>query len=257
MDARIKSGHDISFVDTLPRSRRASTRVLPRTSCLRNSEGAGNAGRPMRPQPRVQNKIKHERSYHRSTGFTGIPRAMVLTVSFALSPVCEFQVATVIGRLKVCPIPVGMTNLRRFSTSNGCQDHTTSPSAKASFVCVPFVSSRAFDPPCHPLTSPDALASTASRPALVTTRDRPSVRRDGGGYRFDLGKARSGIFLREGLDRNLVICPSGTIGRRNVRSALPDSTGVYDTQPATMRAPAGVADVIEGIEPRQLTRRPA
>src|SRR6266446_5928332 len=34
------------------------------------------------------------------------------------------------------------------------------------------------DPPCHPLTSPDALASTASRPALVTTRDRPSDRNE-------------------------------------------------------------------------------
>jgi hypothetical protein len=33
------------------------------------------------------------------------------------------------------------------------------------------------DPPCHPLTSPDALASTASRPPLVTTRDRPRSRR--------------------------------------------------------------------------------
>src|SRR5205809_2515682 len=30
------------------------------------------------------------------------------------------------------------------------------------------------DPPCHPLTSPDALASTASRPALVTIAIRPS-----------------------------------------------------------------------------------
>ena len=73
-----------------------------------------------------------------------------------------------------------MTPLRRFSTSNGCQDHTTSPSAKASFVCVPFVSSRAFDPPCHPLTSPDAIASTASRPAFVTIASRPSVGRDAG-----------------------------------------------------------------------------
>src|SRR6266478_1012982 len=35
------------------------------------------------------------------------------------------------------------------------------------------------DPPRHPLTSPDAAASTASRPALVTTRDRPSVGQDG------------------------------------------------------------------------------
>src|SRR5438876_5407753 len=31
-----------------------------------------------------------------------------------------------------------------------------------------------YDPPCHPLTSPDALASTASRPASVTIAIRPS-----------------------------------------------------------------------------------
>src|SRR5438128_21583 len=33
-----------------------------------------------------------------------------------------------------------------------------------------------YDPPCHPLTSPDALASTASRPAFVTIAIRPSCR---------------------------------------------------------------------------------
>src|SRR6266436_4646481 len=31
-----------------------------------------------------------------------------------------------------------------------------------------------YDPPCHPLTSPDAAASTASRPASVTIAIRPS-----------------------------------------------------------------------------------
>ena len=96
-------------------------------------------------------------------------------------------------RIKACQSPVGMTNLRRFSTSNGCQDHTTSPSAKASFVCVPFVSSRALDPPRHPLTSPDAIASTASRPAFVTIASRPSVGRDGGAYIADLGQLASKI----------------------------------------------------------------
>jgi hypothetical protein len=39
----------------------------------------------MRPQPRVRNEKAHERRHHGHTGFTGIPRAMVLTVSFALS----------------------------------------------------------------------------------------------------------------------------------------------------------------------------
>src|SRR5213075_2650139 len=82
-------------------------------------------------------------------------------------------------RIKVCRSPVGPTSLREFNTSNGCQNHTALPSAQAPIV------SRAVrqltglvDPPCHPLTSPDALASTASRPAFVTTRDRPSLGRD-------------------------------------------------------------------------------
>jgi hypothetical protein len=34
------------------------------------SEGTGNAGRPPRPQPRVQNKKAHEHPNHGHTGFT-------------------------------------------------------------------------------------------------------------------------------------------------------------------------------------------
>src|ERR1700687_5276400 len=42
----------------------------------------------MRPQPRVRNKTKHTSIVTTVTpGSPGIPRAMVLTVSFALSPV--------------------------------------------------------------------------------------------------------------------------------------------------------------------------
>jgi hypothetical protein len=40
-------------------------------------------------------------------------------------------------RIMVCQSPVGVTRLRKFSTSNGCQDHTTSPSASAPFVSAP------------------------------------------------------------------------------------------------------------------------
>jgi hypothetical protein len=58
--------------------------------------------------------------------------------------------------------------------------------------------------------APDAAASTASRPAFVTTRDPPLLPgRDGTEITADLGRMESGIFLREGLDRFLVICPSG------------------------------------------------
>src|SRR5216683_6526609 len=49
------------------------------------------------------------------------------------------------------------------------------------------------DPPCHPLASPDAAASTASRPASVTIAIRPSEGRNGDGYKSDLGQARTEI----------------------------------------------------------------
>src|SRR5260370_41554735 len=52
-----------------------------------NAEGAGNAGRWMRPQPRVQMKKAHEQVTTVTPVSPGIPRAMVLTVSFVLSPV--------------------------------------------------------------------------------------------------------------------------------------------------------------------------
>ena len=58
----------------------------------RKNEGAGNAGCPMHPQPRVRSLSEaHERSHHGHTGFKpGIPRAMVLTAYTVLSPASEF-----------------------------------------------------------------------------------------------------------------------------------------------------------------------
>ena len=51
------------------------------------NEGAGNAGRLMHPQPRVRNKIKHTSIVTTVTPVSsGIPRAMVLTAYFVLSP---------------------------------------------------------------------------------------------------------------------------------------------------------------------------
>jgi hypothetical protein len=65
------------------------------------------------------------------------------------------------------------------------------------------------DPPCHPLASPDAAASTASRPASVTIAKRPSEGRDGEGYRSDLGQTGNEIFLQIGLDRQIGDLPVG------------------------------------------------
>jgi hypothetical protein len=43
----------------------------------------------------------------------------------------------------------------------------------------------------------------------VTISSRPSVGQDGEGYTSDLGIRKIRIFLQKGLDRFLLICPSG------------------------------------------------
>src|ERR1700687_451311 len=72
-------------------SRREAPEFLRKT-IRPGKEGAGNAGCPMHPQPRVRKLSEaHERSHHGHTGFKpGIPRAMVLTAYTALSPASEF-----------------------------------------------------------------------------------------------------------------------------------------------------------------------
>jgi hypothetical protein len=87
------------------------------------------------------------------------------------------------------PSPADVT--ANLTPASGRQDHTTSPSAgKAPSSSAP-------------------LASTASCPASVTISSRPSVGQDGASYKGDLGLLKIRIFLQTGLDRLLVICPTG------------------------------------------------
>jgi hypothetical protein len=87
--------------------------------------------------------------------------------------------------------------------------------------------------------------STASRPASVTIASRPSVGRDGEGYRFDLGKMRSGIFLRKGLDRRAPDLPVGQ--RQPTRSNHMVATGC-------VRRDDGYADFSNNSRPISMRR---
>ncbi len=114
---------------------------------------------------------------------------MVLTGYFVLSPVIglvchrRFRIWRVKTRL-------GLRTSANLTPASRRQNHTTSPSAAPlsakGFDGLSAVRLRAIrsltgliDPPCHPLASPDAAASTASRPASVTIASRPSVGQDG------------------------------------------------------------------------------
>jgi hypothetical protein len=78
-------------------------------------------------------------------------------------------------------------DLRRFSTSNGCQNHTTSPYASAPFVwrAVPSLTSPK-DPPCDDDRARRCRVHRIPCPTLVTIAKRPSAGRDGGSCTFDL-----------------------------------------------------------------------
>src|SRR5665213_2364167 len=93
--------------------------------------GAGNAGRAVRPQPRVRMVVvdAHEYSQQSHRNRPAFPHAMVLTVSFVLSPAIGF-LATVISRIKVLSGPVEPNAPPQDLTpASRRQDHTTSPSA--------------------------------------------------------------------------------------------------------------------------------
>src|ERR1700731_2202753 len=96
---------------------------------------------------------------------------MVLTGSFVLSP--EIGLSC-LRRLRKC-----IRKLDAGVEASGPHDFTVRVSTFRQARC------RVHRNPC---------------PTSVTIAKRPSVGRDGEGYRSDLGQARSGLFLKEGLD---------------------------------------------------------
>jgi hypothetical protein len=154
----------------------------PCKSFAHKEEGAGNAGCLLHPRSRVPKTIA---SAHEHTGTVGAfrrPCAMVLRL-MPCSPRRRIRLVTVIGGLRFCRARLGSQHLRRFDTSNGCQDHTVLPYAatrlrqKASpgFGVVRLARdgrSRETRPAIS--FAPDAAASTASHPNVRDDGRRPS-----------------------------------------------------------------------------------
>src|SRR5258707_5641929 len=123
-------------------------RVVHESFGPKKSEGAGNAGCTMHPQPRVQMKKAHEHSHH---GHTGNHPAFPAQWFYGLLRALPGDQA--------CLTPSPALLLADLTPALGRQNDTTWPYASALFVNC-------------------AAASTASRPASVTIASRPSVGRD-------------------------------------------------------------------------------
>jgi hypothetical protein len=95
---RVASRNDVETQFRIPAAPRA--RVAASTSRPLKSEGAGNAGRAMRPQPCVRNKKAHKHSHHGHTGITRHSPRNGFTAYTALSPVTGLSCHR---RLRSCP----------------------------------------------------------------------------------------------------------------------------------------------------------
>jgi hypothetical protein len=83
---RFSTRNDVNSKYDSAISRRDTSEFL-QEPFAQKSEGAGNAGRSMHPQPRVRNKKAHEHSHHGHTGNTRHSPRNGFTAYFALSPV--------------------------------------------------------------------------------------------------------------------------------------------------------------------------
>src|SRR3954451_13817022 len=109
MGIRLGATHPSAF------SRRECARVVPEVSAF-HWEGRGECRVPTHPQPRMQSKKAYELVTTGRPEYPAFPHAMVLTVSFVISPVIGFVVTVALLAQSLTPAS------RR-------QDHTTSPSA--------------------------------------------------------------------------------------------------------------------------------
>ncbi len=93
------------------------------------NRGRGECRVPNAPAAsRAKLNKAHERSHHRSTGTPGIPARDGFTAYFVLSPATNSSCHRR-PRIKVLSARSGRLSLRELNTSNGCQNHTASPSA--------------------------------------------------------------------------------------------------------------------------------
>jgi len=152
----------------------ASRRVRPsfarNSAAPRNEEGAGKAGHRLAPMVRVQQKSTRQ-NHRLSREYPAFPARMVLTVSFVLSPATSSFLSPSPRGLS-CASDTGWAEYAStwLSISNGCQDHTTSPSATTSLVLRAANRSRV----CLALRSPLArpTPSRPPHPALHVRDDR-------------------------------------------------------------------------------------
>ena len=119
----------------------------------------------------------HERSHHGHTGITRPSPRNGFTAYFVLSPATNSSCHRR-PRIKVLSARLGRRASANLTPATGVRTTRLHRTQKAPIILHAAHRSRGSSRPAIAICAPDALTSTASRPALVTTRDRPSCRNE-------------------------------------------------------------------------------
>jgi hypothetical protein len=163
----------------------------------RKKEGAGNAGCTLAPAVSCAMESGGAHEHTGSAEASGIPCVMALRL-MPCSSRRRIRLVTVTAGLMAHPIRLDQLHHRQLDTSNGCQNHTVLPYATTRLrqsaspgigVVRParLAIAHEVQPALQSLLRADAVASTTSHPAFVTTRDRPSCRNGMTGDATELG----------------------------------------------------------------------
>jgi len=158
---------------SFPTAKQFQTRLrAPAARCARGfTESSAQRGRGERRMPAAPaascalciGRTHTSKRVHRN--HPAFPHAMVLTVSFVLSPVTGL-VCHRRQRIKVLSAPGRADSTSaNLTPASGRQDHTTSPYAATSLVRSLLIAHKSFDPPCDPVAR-----KTLPRPPHPTPR---------------------------------------------------------------------------------------
>src|SRR5229473_4332817 len=186
------SGKPIGRTSTF--SVRFRARVVWTTRPSREQRAQGRPGAHRTHGPRATKKARGRTTG--TGGSSGLPCAMVLTVSFALSPVTGLFCHRRLADNPRISTRLGSARIERdLAPATGRQDHTTSPSAKKRCSSLRGQRSLTEKSALRSLFVRNALASTASRTNARDDRDTPLLPGlDNAEIAIDLGGKGSGIF---------------------------------------------------------------
>jgi hypothetical protein len=181
----------LCFINDMPSRSRGAMRPSFDRVHPRKREGAGNAGCALHPRSRAQRRVDCAHEHTGSAEASGIPCVMALRL-MPRSPRRRIRLVTVVGGFCDCSTRSGQSkppptwHQQRVSGPHGFAVRSN----VVRLARLPIA--HEVEPALRLHLRADALASTTSHPAFVTTRDRPSCRNGMAGDRpliWGLGEA--------------------------------------------------------------------